>query len=84
MSAQKPQQTNDKGVSTWGYVGYDLLYAIPIIGTIFMIIYAFDDSNVARRNYTRSRFIPFLLWGLLIAGALTFALVIYISRGGNW
>ncbi len=68
-------------VSSWGYFGYEVLYAIPIIGTIFMIVYALDDSNMARRNFTRSKFIPFLIWGVMIVGLCIFALIIYAKNG---
>ena len=43
-------------LSPWGYFGYSILFSIPLIALIFMIIYAFDDSNINRRNYARSYF----------------------------
>ncbi len=82
MSASKKKNTNEqKPISSWGYYGYDLLYAIPIIGTIIMIVFALDDSNIARRNYTRSKFIPFLIWDIFIVAALIFAFVVYAKNG---
>lgn len=53
-------------LSAWGYVGYNLLFGLPFIGFILMIIFAFDDTYIARRNYARS-FFCFLLIGLIIA-----------------
>ncbi len=67
--------------TAWGYFGYDILFALPIIGTIFLFIYAFDNSNLARRNYARSKFIPFFIWGLMIIGLCIFALIIYAKNG---
>lgn len=48
-------------ISAFGYWGYNLLFSIPIIGFIFLIIYAFDSSNINRRNYARSFFIGIFL-----------------------
>ena len=48
-------------LSAWGYIGYNLLFAIPLVGFICMIVFAVDSSYIARRNYARS----FLLWMLI-------------------
>lgn len=56
-------------LSPWAYFGYSLLFGIPIIGIICAIIFAFDSSNINRRNYARSIFCIFavvlILWMLL-------------------
>ena len=41
-------------ISAWGYFGYSLLFAIPLVGFICLIIFSFDSSNINRRNYARS------------------------------
>ncbi len=43
-------------ISAWGYFGYSLLFNIPIIGFILLLVFAFDGSNINRRNYARSFF----------------------------
>ena len=48
-------------LSSWGYIGYNLLFAIPLVGLICMIVFAVDSSYIARRNYARS----FLIWMLI-------------------
>ncbi len=48
-------------VKAWAYVGYDILFAVPLIGFIFMIVFAVSDENVNRRNYARSYFCKMLL-----------------------
>lgn len=45
-----------KPLSPWAYFGYNILFAIPLIGFICAIIFAFDNSNINRRNYARSFF----------------------------
>ena len=54
-----------KPLSPWAYVGYNLLFSLPIIGFIMMIVFAFDSSNINRRNYARSFFCAMLI-GLII------------------
>lgn len=43
-------------LSAWAYFGYNILFTIPIIGWIFLIVFAFDSSNINRRSYARSYF----------------------------
>lgn len=54
-------------LSPWAYFGYNILFAIPLIGLIFLIVYAFDNSNINRKNYARSFFIVWLLVVIIIA-----------------
>lgn len=54
-------------LSPWAYFGYNILFAIPLIGLIFLIIFAFDNSNINRKNYARSFFIVWLLVIIVVA-----------------
>lgn len=54
-------------MSAWGYFGYSILYAIPLIGFIMLIVFACSGSNIARRSHARSYFC-FMLLGLIIIG----------------
>jgi len=45
-----------KPIAMWGYFGYQLLYAIPCIGFIFLVINALGSKNVNLKNYSRSYF----------------------------
>ena len=38
----------------WAYLGLNILFAIPIIGFIFLLVFTFSDKNINRRNYARS------------------------------
>ena len=55
-----------KPLSPWAYVGYNFLFSIPIAGFIMMIIFAFDSSNINRRNYARSFFCAMLI-GIIVS-----------------
>lgn len=66
-----------KPISAWGYVGYSLLFAIPIAGFIVAIVFACSDENINRRNYARSIFCALLL-SLIIAAVVA---IIAIATG---
>ena len=55
-----------KPISSWGYVGYTILFSIPFIGFILLIIYALSNENINRRNFARSYFCSILLVVILI------------------
>lgn len=68
-----------KPISAWGYVGWDILFAIPVVGLIILIVFACGGtSNINRKKYARSKFCAFLL-GLIIA--LVIFLVFYFVFG---
>lgn len=48
-------------LSPWAYWGWSILYTIPVIGFIFLIVNSFRDSNINRRNFTRSYWCGLLL-----------------------
>ena len=58
-----------KPVGAWRYWGYQILFAIPLIGQIFLIIFALNGNNVNRRSFARSYFC-WLIICLVIFGAI--------------
>ncbi len=75
-SAIPPQY---RPLSPWAYMGYNLLFAIPLVGFILLIVFSFNDDNINRRNYARSFFCLFLLSLILFIIIFILALVIGIS-----
>lgn len=63
-------------LSPWAYFGYSILFAIPLIGFILAIVFAFDNSNLNRRSFARSYFC-----GLLIAVILIVLFVVLVGAG---
>lgn len=60
-----------KPISPWGYVGYIILFGIPLVGFILMLVFAFGGNrNINVRNFARS-FLCLMLLGLIIT-AFTF------------
>lgn len=61
-----------KPISMWGYFGYEILFAIPIVGIICLIIFALGGtSNKNVRNFARSYFCFIILVVILIITAIT-------------
>ncbi len=58
-------------LGAWAYFGLMLLYSVPIVGLVFMIIFAFSKGNINRRSFTRGMWIP-----VFIALAVFLVLVI--------
>ena len=54
-------------LSAWAYFGLTLLYAVPLVGLVFMIVFSFSSGNINRRSFTRSFWIPiFIALGLFL------------------
>lgn len=61
---QTAPAASEKLISGWGYLGYDILFSIPIVGFILLIVFSLDDTYLNRRNFARSywcRLVVFLL-----------------------
>lgn len=70
---------DNRPLSPWAYWGLSLLYAIPVIGLIFVIIFSFGSSNINRRNFTRSYWcwillVLILVLALAVSGELDYLL----------
>ena len=59
-------------LSAWAYFGYQLLFAIPLVGFILLIVFSFNDDNINRRNYARSYFCSLLIGAIIGVIALVF------------
>ena len=55
-----PQPINQQGwvdnspLSPWAYIGYMLLFSIPLVGLIMMFVFGFGQGNVNRKNFARA------------------------------
>ena len=56
-------------LSPWAYFGLELLYALPLVGWIFLICHAIGSRNCNKRNFARSYFVVWILIGALILAA---------------
>ena len=67
-----------KPISPWGYVGYQLLYSIPLVGFIIWLIHAVSARNNNVKNFARS-YICFVIIGLAMAIIICIATVVLIG-----
>ena len=71
-------------VGAWRYFFYQILFAIPIIGQIFLIIFAISGKNINRRSFARSYFcaliIVVILFGAMYLLGFGGALMDYVNQ----
>ena len=53
-------------ISMWGYFGYQILFSIPVIGWIFVIVFALTATNQNLKNFARSQFCLLIIWIVLL------------------
>lgn len=68
-------------VSSWGFVGLQILYSIPVVGLVFLLIHTFSKSNLSRRNFARSIWCWVLLAVIFSLICLIVGLVLLLLTG---
>ncbi len=70
-------------IKPWGYIGYMLLYSIPLVGFIMLIVNAVSEENINRRNFARSylwlMLLSFIIWLVIFI----IAVVVGVVAGGS-
>ena len=51
----------EKPISSWGYVGYSMLWSLPVLGIIFWLVACFSERKIGRRNFARSYVCMFIV-----------------------
>lgn len=70
-------------IGMWGYFGYQILFAIPIIGFILILIFSFGGTkNINLRNYARSTFCIFIILGVILLLVALIAALFSASLAG--
>ena len=62
-------------ISMWGYFGYSILFNIPVVGFVFILIFAIGSKNVNKKNFARSYFCVNIIMLIILA-------VVIVSVGG--
>ena len=75
MKKQYDVPKNLQPLHTWAYVGYNVLFTLPLIGLICAIVFAIDSTNINRRSYARSILITKIISTILL---IAFAILITI------
>ena len=64
LSGKTPEMYRPLGA--WAYFGYQLLFAIPVVGFILLIVFSCDSSNLNRRNFARSYWCSLLVFSIVV------------------
>jgi len=64
-----------KPMSPWAYIGYTILFSIPIIGFILLLVFGFDKTYINRRNFARS-FLIMIIIGVVLSILAIVAMVV--------
>ena len=79
VTAQQPETQKVpeqyRPLGAWAYFGYQLLFALPIVGFIMLIIFSCDSSNLNRRNFSRSYWCSLLVGFIILIAVVVFAAV---------
>ncbi len=67
----------NRPLSPWAYFGLQLLFAIPVVGFVFLIIFSCNSGNINRRNFARSYWCSLII----LAVVLLVVLLIVMSAG---
>ena len=67
-------------LSGWAYFGYSLLFAIPIAGFVCACVFAFNNSNINRRNYARYYFVSYIV--VIVLYVIIF--IAFFIFAGRW
>ncbi len=54
-------------LGAWSYFGYSILFALPLVGWICLLVFAFSGKNIVRRSFARSYFCYALIVGVVAA-----------------
>ena len=67
-------------MGAWSYFGYQILFALPVIGWIALLVCALSSSNIVRRSFARSYFCVLII-GIIIA---VIAVILIVTVGGGF
>ena len=60
-------EKENKLISPWGYIGYSILFSIPLIGLILVFVFSFSSKYPCRKNYARCFLICFVIIAIAFA-----------------
>ncbi|MCR5303649.1 MAG: zinc-ribbon domain-containing protein [Lachnospiraceae bacterium] len=79
--AQAADNMDYSPISMWGYLGYEILFAIPTVGFICMLVFSFGGTrNINVRNFARSYLCATLIVFILI---VLFFILIFAIAGSS-
>ncbi|MCD8134178.1 MAG: zinc-ribbon domain-containing protein [Clostridiales bacterium] len=71
-------------ITMWGYFGYEILFAIPIVGWILVIVFSITAKNHNLKNFARSHFCILIIALVILLIVVAVAGVGFMSMGRRW
>ena len=69
-------------MGAWSFFWLRILFAIPVVGLVFLIIFSFSGGNLSRRSFARSYWCGLLIVGIAFLAVLSLYLIL-ISIGAG-
>lgn len=76
------QHPEYRPLSPWAFFGLSLLYAVPIVGFVFLIVHSCSRGNLIRRSYARSFWCGLIIVAIIALVVLIVALISGIGIAG--
>ncbi|OLA77673.1 MAG: hypothetical protein BHW45_01840 [Roseburia sp. CAG:197_41_10] len=71
-------------ISMWGYLGYQILFALPCVGLILLLVFSFGGTkNKNLKNFARSYFCVLIIAVVLVAIIMAVGGVGFLSSVSN-
>lgn len=80
VSAPAPSlPAENRPLGAWTYFWLQVLFAVPVVGFVFLIVFSCSDANINRRNFARSHWCALLVGVIILAIFLVAAFVLGVS-----
>lgn len=67
-------------LSPWRYFGLSIVYALPLLGWVFLIVHAISSRNINRRNFARSYFCVYALVAIVFVVLFSMGILTDITQ----
>ncbi len=62
----QPIDPRYKPLTAWNYFWLQVLFAVPVVGFVFLIVFSISPSNINRRSFARSYFCCYIVMAIII------------------
>lgn len=61
-----PTDPKYKPLTAWNYFWLQMLFAVPVVGFVFLIVFAISPKNINRRSFARSYFCYYIVMAIVL------------------
>ena len=81
MSSNYSGDPRYKPLTAWNYFWLEVLFAVPVVGFIFLIVFAISPANINRRSFARSYFCYYILIAIIVGILIATGGIAMIANG---